>query len=189
MRDVLLGLVAAVVAACAMEPWARLLHGRVWHGTLWSVHASHHEPRQGRFEKNDALSGLHAPIAMVLVIVGCQFPGARGALLVGTGVGMTAFGLAYLVVHDGLVHERLPVAFLRRFSYFRRIRAAHLVHHERGAEPYGLFRGPEELRDLKRRARASRHGTPIAPRRAARAQAGPVRTRSAASPRSSAGTS
>lgn len=189
IRDLLIGLATAVLAACALEPWARLLHGRFWHGPLWGVHASHHEPRQGRFERNDALSGLHAPLAMVLVVVGCQLPGATGAILVGAGVGMTAFGFAYLVVHDGLVHERLPVAFLLRFAYFRRIRAAHRVHHARGAEPYGLFRGPEELLALKRRERASRHGTPNAPTRPDRAPRGPVRTRSVASPPSSAGTS
>lgn len=188
IRDLFLGVAAAVLAACAMEPWARVLHGRLWHGVLWNVHASHHEPRHGRFERNDALSGLHAPFAMALVVTGCQLHGALGALLVGAGAGMTAFGLAYLVVHDGLVHERLPVAFLLRFAYFRRIRAAHRVHHTRGAEPYGLFRGPEELLALKRRERASRHVAPIAPRRPVRAPGGPVRTRSAASPPSSAGT-
>lgn len=182
LKDLAVGLACAVVAACAMEPWARLLHGKVWHGLLWGVHESHHAPRTGRFERNDVLSGLHAPIAMVLVIVGCQLvPGTLGAAMIGTGTGMTLFGLAYLVVHDGLVHKRLPVGFLAKHPYFKRVRAAHLVHHSKGGVPYGLFRGPEELRASKRRALASRPAAPSAPTPAAPGHAAPARTRSAAS--------
>lgn len=182
LKDIAIGVLTGLVFACAMEPWARFLHGRLWHGRLWSVHESHHAPRRGRFERNDVLSGLHAPIAMVLVVVGCQLvPGALGAAMIGAGSGMTLFGFAYLVVHDGLVHERLPVAFLAKLPYFKRIRAAHLVHHARGGVPYGLFRGPAELLAFKRRALAARHESPTVPKRADRAPGGPARTRSAAS--------
>jgi beta-carotene 3-hydroxylase len=57
-----------------------------------------------------------------------------------------------VVVHDGLVHGRLPVGFLRRSAYLRRVVAAHRVHHARGGAPYGLFLGPWVLRrDASRR--------------------------------------
>jgi beta-carotene 3-hydroxylase len=52
---------------------------------------------------------------------------------------MTAFGLAYAVVHDGFVHGRLPVGVLGRVPYFRRLREAHLAHHRSNGGPYGLF--------------------------------------------------
>ncbi len=183
--SIVLGIVSAALAACLMEPWARVLHGRIWHGPMWGIHASHHAPRTGRFERNDLLSTLHAPIAMALVIGGCQLvPRPSGAILIGIGAGMTLFGLAYLVVHDGLVHERLPVGFLAKLPYFKRVRAAHLVHHAKGAAPYGLFRGPEELLALKRRGLASRRAVPSAPTREGRARGGRGRTRSAASPTS-----
>ncbi len=189
LKNLALGAITAVVVAGAMEPWARLLHGRIWHGALWSVHASHHAPRSGRFERNDVLSGLHAPIAMVLIIAGCQLvPSTWGAVMIGAGSGMTLFGLAYLVVHDGIVHKRLPVGFLAQLRYFKRVRAAHLVHHSRGGVPYGLFRGPEELRASKRRAPASPPADPSAPMPAARDREAPARTRSAASTPSSART-
>ena len=146
MSDLAIGAIVALVFAAAMEPWARLLHGRVWHGRLWGVHRSHHEPRLGWFEQNDVLSALHAPIAAALVVVGCQLvPGALGAALIGAGTGMTLFGVAYLVVHDGLVHKRLPVRFLARIPWLKRVRRAHLVHHSTGGPPYGLFLGPQEL--------------------------------------------
>lgn len=150
---------AAVVTAVAMDVWAALLHGAVWHGPLFPIHRSHHAPR-GRLEANDALSFLHAPIAIALVLYGCRAaPGLCREVAFGVGVGMTVFGLAYVVVHDGLVHGRLPVAFLERSRYLRRVARAHRVHHREtaGGAPYGLFFGPHELAArsrLKRRHRA-----------------------------------
>lgn len=159
------GFVVAVVVAAAMEPWARLLHGRVWHRSLWPVHRSHHSRRRGRFEMNDALSAVHAPIAAVLIMLGCNLRGWPAAAAIGTGAGMTVFGLAYVVVHDGFVHGRLRVAFLARFAWLRRVRDAHAVHHARGAAPYGFFLGPRELTRAPR-ARASRPSVPPRPGRA-----------------------
>ena len=166
--DAAVGAAVALVVAALMEPWARLLHGRVWHHQLWGIHRSHHEPRQGRFERNDALSLLHAPVAAGLVIAGCQASGLASALLVGAGAGMTLFGVGYVLVHDGLVHERLPVTSLMKLRLFRRIRGAHLLHHRTGGPPYGLFRGPEELTRL-RRARPGTSASPTGPRPTVRA--------------------
>ena len=146
MTEIVVSIVVALIVAPLMELWSRFLHGRVWHGVLFALHRSHHELRLGRFEANDVLSVTHAPIAAALVIVGCVRHGIDGAVLRGIGIGMTLFGIAYVVVHDGFVHGRLPVAWLARFRFFRRVRAAHRVHHRKGAAPYGLFAGTRELR-------------------------------------------
>lgn len=133
----------ALVVACAMELWADLLHGKIWHGILWVIHRTHHRKNTGRWETNDFLSVLHAPIAIVLILYGCR--GQEGVLreiLFGVGIGMTLFGVSYLVVHDGLVHGRLPVKGLARFAYLRDVVAAHRFHHTKNGAPYGLFRGP-----------------------------------------------
>lgn len=156
----------AALVAYAMDLWAALLHGRVWHGRLWSIHRSHHEPRRGALELNDWLSLLHAPFAIALILYGCAAePGVRRELAFGVGVGMTAFGLAYLVVHDGLVHGRLPVPGLSRWRWLRRIASAHRVHHTGRAAgaPYGLFTGPRELERAVRLARAGRPARITAP--------------------------
>jgi beta-carotene 3-hydroxylase len=146
----------AVLVAMVMEPWAALLHGRLWHGPMWGLHRSHHEPKRG-WELNDALSAAHAPVAIVLIVYGCEAaPGALREVAFGVGVGMTAFGLAYLVVHDGFVHQRLPVAFLGRWKYFRRVASAHGVHHRTGGAPNGLFAGPWVVRALARGQKAKR---------------------------------
>jgi beta-carotene 3-hydroxylase len=146
MTEALVSIGVALVVAPLMELWSRFLHGRVWHGVLFSVHRSHHRERHGRFEANDLLSVTHAPIAATLIIVGCMRHGIDGAVLRGIGGGMTLFGVAYVIVHDGFVHGRLPVAWLARFRFFRRVRGAHRIHHRTGGAPYGLFAGTSEIR-------------------------------------------
>lgn len=166
-------IITGLAAFAAMEVWAAFLHGRVWHHALWRIHRSHHAKRRGVFEHNDALSSLHAPIATGLILYGCAAaPGVLRDVAFGFGLGMTCFGVAYVVVHDGLVHRRLPVSGLARFSYLARVRDAHRVHHSTGGAPFGLFLGPlvvERRPELAappacRRDDLSAHGT--APARA-----------------------
>ncbi len=139
----------AAMTLLLMELWAGLLHRRVWHARLWPLHRTHHRPRRGPLEANDVLSALHAPLAVALVLYGCVGkPGAARELLFGLGAGMSAFGAMYVVLHDGLVHGRLPVGALLRLRCVRRIVRAHRVHHlrARGGTPFGFFLGPWELR-------------------------------------------
>jgi beta-carotene 3-hydroxylase len=148
----LIWLPIAILVACSMEFWAGFLHEHFWHGVLWRVHRSHHRKRRGRFEANDALSALHAPIAVAFILYGCQ--GAQGALrevIFGVGIGMSLFGAAYFVMHDGLAHGRLPVQFIARVPLFARLRDAHRAHHGKGsAVPFGFFLGPQEIRRSRR---------------------------------------
>lgn len=152
------GIAIAIVVAVAMEPWARILHHYVWHRFLWPIHRSHHTRRKGRFEANDVLSATHAPIAAALIMIGCNLHGFAASVALGIGAGMTLFGFAYVVVHDGLVHGRLPVGFLARHAFLRRVRDAHAVHHARGRAPYGLFLGPQELKQAALARRESPNG-------------------------------
>ena len=41
------------------------------------------------------------------------------------GLGITVFGMAYMFVHDGLVHKRFPVGPIANVPYFRKVAAAH----------------------------------------------------------------
>ncbi|WVZ15753.1 hypothetical protein V8G54_013319 [Vigna mungo] len=43
------------------------------------------------------------------------------------GLGITVFGMAYMFVHDGLVHKRFPVGPIANVPYFRRVASAHQV--------------------------------------------------------------
>lgn len=145
-----------------MEGWAAVLHGRVWHSVLWWMHRSHHrgrgdiahqrQTRQSAWELNNLLSCVHAPVAVALILYGCMAaPSAGRDIAYGVGLGMTGYGILYVLVHDGLVHGRLPLRFLLRFSYMRAIRAAHGLHHRTGGPPFGMFFGPWHPAFLARR--------------------------------------
>lgn len=153
MFDVLVWIASGLLFFVLMELWARFAHGRLWHGPLYSVHHSHHAPT-GWFEKNDIFSVFHASVAIAAILYGCVGePSVWREIAYGGGLGATAFGLSYFVVHDGLVHGRLPVGFLRKWRYFRKVEGAHRVHHVSDGPPYGLFLGPQELRAQARRKR------------------------------------
>ncbi len=39
------------------------------------------------------------------------------------------FGMAYMFVHDGLVHQRFPVGPVADVPYLQKVAAAHQVHY------------------------------------------------------------
>ena len=52
-------------------------------------------------------------------------------ILIRQGLGITVFGMAYMFVHDGLVHRRFPVGPIAAVPYLRRVAAAHHVSNSR----------------------------------------------------------
>jgi beta-carotene 3-hydroxylase len=138
---ILAGLVFAV-ALVAMEGVAWAAHRYVMHGPLWVLHASHHRPDRGPFERNDLFAILFS-----LPSIGLIYAGSRGhLLLLAAGLGMAAYGALYFLVHDVVVHRRLPFPFAIGDGYLRRITRAHLVHHRsltrEGATNFGFLLPP-----------------------------------------------
>lgn len=140
----------SVGAAVGMEFWARWAHRALWHASLWDMHESHHLPRDGPFELNDVFAIVNAVPAMALLAFGFFNRGLVPGLCFGAGLGITLFGMAYMFVHDGLVHRRFPVGPIENVPYFRRVAAAHQIHHmdKFDSVPYGLFLGPKELEEV-----------------------------------------
>ncbi|WOL05737.1 beta-carotene 3-hydroxylase 2, chloroplastic isoform X1 [Canna indica] len=137
----------SVGAAVGMEFWARWAHRALLHAPLRSMHESHHRPRDGAFELNDALAIVNAVPAISLLAFGFLNGGLIPALCFGAGLGITLYGMAYMFVHDGLVHRRFPVGPIANVPYLRRVAAAHQIHHMDMFDgvPFGLFLGPKEL--------------------------------------------
>ncbi|XP_071934162.1 beta-carotene hydroxylase 2, chloroplastic isoform X3 [Coffea arabica] len=135
----------SVGAAVGMEFWARWAHKALWHASLWHMHESHHKPREGPFELNDVFAIINAVPAIALLSYGFFHKGLIPGLCFGAGLGITVFGMAYMFVHDGLVHKRFPVGPIANVPYFRRVAAAHQLHHSDkfSGVPYGLFLGPK----------------------------------------------
>ncbi|KAJ7010602.1 hypothetical protein NC653_001153 [Populus alba x Populus x berolinensis] len=88
---------------------------------------SHHRPRNGPFELNDVFAVINAVPAIALFSYGFFNKGLLPGLCFGAGLGITVFGMAYMFVHDGLVHRRFPVGPVANVPYLRRVAAAHQV--------------------------------------------------------------
>ena len=123
----------AVAALVLMEPVTALTHRFVMHGFAMGWHRSHHEPPRRVLEANDLFPVVFAATTIVLLAIGVYVPGAP-SLLVPVGIGVTAYGAAYLLVHDVVIHRRLA-----------------FVHHLFAGAPYG-FLAPVVPRALRRRA-------------------------------------
>jgi beta-carotene 3-hydroxylase len=125
-----------VLAMVLMEPLTAVVHRFVMHGFAMGWHRSHHEPPRGRLEANDLFPVVFSVLTIGALCVGLYVPGF--ALLVPLGIGVTAYGAAYLLVHDVVIHRRVaglsvPDRLLARW------RAAHNLHHLDGGAPYGFL--------------------------------------------------
>lgn len=148
---------AVVLAFVAMEGLAWLVHRYVMHGWGWAWHRSHHAPRRGWFETNDLYAVFFAALAG-----GLLWAGARDGhnLAFFAGLGASFYGLAYFLLHDVLVHQRLPLRWTPRRGYLKRLVQAHRMHHatrgREGAVSFGFLYAPP-VRQLKA-ALAARQG-------------------------------
>lgn len=142
MRFVLIMLAAFVM----MEFISYLAHRFVYHGFLWVIHKSHHSPRKGLFEMNDLFPLFFSSISILLMWYAVGDPGRSDILALTLGV--TMYGIIYLVIHDLYVHRRMK-SLTFRIPYLREVKKAHMVHHMTGGEPYGLllFTTPRKLRE------------------------------------------
>ncbi|KAG9448024.1 hypothetical protein H6P81_014152 [Aristolochia fimbriata] len=140
----------ALGATVGMEHWARWAHRTLWHSSLWFMHESHHRPREGPFETNDVFAIINCIPAISLMAYGFFNRGLLSGLSFGAGLGITVYGMAYMFVHDGLVHKRFPVGPIADVPYLKKVAAAHQLHHadKFNGVPFGLFLGPKELEDV-----------------------------------------
>jgi beta-carotene 3-hydroxylase len=125
-----------LVSFAAMELFSYLVHRFVYHGVFWFVHRSHHTPRTGLFEWNDVFPLLFSAVTIVMMMVALASP--DGGDLLALSVGITAYGMVYLVIHDLYVHRRMK-SLQFRSPYLLRVKKAHMVHHATGGEPFGLL--------------------------------------------------
>lgn len=56
-------------------------------------------------QANDLFAIMNAVPAIALILYGFLTPTMSGSLCFGAGLGITLFGIAYMFVHDGLVHR------------------------------------------------------------------------------------
>lgn len=153
--DALFAILIVLATVAAMEAIAWIAHKYVMHGFGWGWHRSHHEPRTGTFEKNDLYALVFAGISVLCFALGTW----AWAPLFWVGLGVALYGLLYFLVHDGLVHRRLPFFSPPRRGYLKRLYQAHRMHHavegREGCVSFGfLYAPPIERLKAQLRGRA-----------------------------------
>ena len=139
----LIGIALFLATVAAMEGVAYVAHRWVMHGFLWSLHRSHHEPRDGAFELNDWFAAIFATPAIGLFVAGALTGNAALSWIAG---GITAYGAIYAGFHDILVHRRMKHGWNPRSRYLKRIVQAHRLHHavasKHGTVSFGFLIAP-----------------------------------------------
>ena len=130
-------LLLALATFAVMEPVTAATHRFVMHGIGLRLHRSHHRRTHSGWELNDAYPVMFAAVVCVGLWIGFHEP--RLAELIPIGVGITAYGAAYAVVHDVYIHRRLRWFGDRRLPALGRLADAHELHHRYGGAPFGML--------------------------------------------------
>ena len=110
-----------------MEGITWLTHKYIMHGFLWYLHEDHHKKGPGFFEKNDAFFIIFAIPSWLCIMLGSM----HQMYWVGSiGFGIALYGLAYFIVHDVIIHQRLKIFSRTNKRYIKVIRWAHKMHHK-----------------------------------------------------------
>ena len=136
-----------------MELVAWFTHKYVMHGVLWSWHKDHHvkDRSHGPMEKNDLFFVVFAVPGITFLALGTFAGFALGYPI---GLGITAYGFCYFLVHDVFIHQRLKWFRNSNNFYLRAVRRAHKMHHKHltkeDGESFGMLMVPFKyiLREL-----------------------------------------
>ncbi len=119
--------VIVLVTFLIMEAITWATHKYIMHGFLWYLHEDHHQKQPGFFEKNDAFFVIFAVPSMLSILFGTL---NEIYWLQAIGFGIMAYGFAYFLVHDVIIHQRFKWFSRSKNTYVRAIRWAHKMHHK-----------------------------------------------------------
>lgn len=111
-----------------MEFVAWFAHKYVMHGFLWHLHHDHHDhTTTPPFEKNDAFALIFAIPSWLFMMFGV-IDGWDYKFYI--GVGILLYGIAYFLVHEVIIHQRLKWFSKSDNWYVKGIKRAHKMHHK-----------------------------------------------------------
>ena len=133
-------LLVLITTFVLMEAITWATHKYVMHGFLWSLHKDHHQVEPGFFEKNDLFFVIFAVPSMLLIYFGTF---NHTWWMQAIGFGIMAYGFAYFLVHDVIIHQRVKWFTRTNNTYVRAIRWAHKMHHKHldrfNGESFGML--------------------------------------------------
>jgi beta-carotene 3-hydroxylase len=111
-----------------IEFMAWFTHKFVIHGFLWNVHCDHHTPSKDKFlKKNDLFFLIYGAPSWLCIMLGSMF---AAWTIMYVRFGILAYGIAYFLVHEVLIHQRFKWFRNSNNVYLRSIRRAHKIHHK-----------------------------------------------------------
>ncbi|MEO8582862.1 MAG: beta-carotene hydroxylase [Flavitalea sp.] len=142
-----IGIVVGVFLLMEAITW--LTHKYIMHGLLWYLHEDHHQKKDdGFFEKNDAFFMIFAVPCFCCILFGTL---DKIFWLQAIGFGVMAYGFAYFMVHDVIIHQRFKWFTRTNNTYVRSIRWAHKMHHKHldrfDGESFGMLWVHKKYRD------------------------------------------
>ena len=118
-----------------MEFVAWATHKYIMHGFLWNLHQDHHVVDKNKiFQKNDYFFLIFAIPSIVLMYYGFSNMSVEFFI----GLGILFYGIAYFLVHEVIIHRRLPPPSKTKSKYIKAIRKAHKVHHKNQGKYNGV---------------------------------------------------
>ena len=141
-----------IIAFASMELVAWFTHKYIMHGILWTLHKDHHKKEsKGFFEHNDFFFLIFALPGFFSMLTGYR---DNFSLLFFAGLGITAYGITYFLVHDIFIHQRFRLFRSTQNRYLKTIRRAHKIHHthieKENGECFGMLWFPTKF--LKNKA-------------------------------------
>ena len=116
-----------IVTFLFMEFVAWSVHKYIMHGFLWFLHKDHHVVNKDNFfQKNDFFFLIFAIPSIILIFIGHE----DLAIIFFVGIGIAFYGLAYFLIHEIIIHRRLPPPSKTKSKYIKAIRRAHKIHHK-----------------------------------------------------------
>jgi beta-carotene 3-hydroxylase len=125
--ELLLYILLFLAAFFAMELVAWFTHKYIMHGPLWSLHKDHHVNNKGALEHNDWFSVLFSIPSFLLIYCGLKYVHPVMAV---AGFAMASYGLAYFLIHDVFIHQRIRLFRNADSIYLRAVRRSHKIHHK-----------------------------------------------------------
>jgi beta-carotene 3-hydroxylase len=127
--DILFKIGLVVLSFSFMEFVAWSSHKYIMHGVLWPVHKDHHQKDMNRFfEVNDFFFPIFAAPGILFIYLGYVYGFEMPWFWLGLGISL--YGIAYSLVHDIIIHQRVKVLTRWDNVYVRAIRKAHKIHHK-----------------------------------------------------------
>ncbi len=127
MKELFLNILIVLASFATMEAIAWLAHKFLMHGWLWNLHKDHHTGSKGFFQRNDFFFFIFAIpswlFMMFGIMAGCDYR-------MWIGIGIAIYGVAYFLVHEVIIHQRLKFFKRTNNPYIIAVRKAHKAHHK-----------------------------------------------------------